>query len=149
MTMRGSQDPFGGADPLVDKLIGNAYEYVKYVARYVKEIRYVALNMEHIYRVSRNMYHNVLQVATLTSLGSSYEIALPAGVTPLMIINSSVIVKTTDNKIYGASPANFSWVIADGKLTVTVPGDAPAALVGGQIRWLLNWQSPVVIGQVD
>lgn len=146
--MRNSQDPFGGVDPLVDKLIGNAFQYVKYVAQYVKEIRYVALNMEHVYRVSRNMYHNYLQVKTLTALGSSYDILLPEGVTPAMVINSTVIVKTTDNKIYGASPANFSWVISGGKLTVTVPGDAPAALVGGEIRWLLNWQSPLVIGTV-
>jgi hypothetical protein len=48
MGHRNPHDPFGGADTFVDKMIGNAYEVVKFVARYVKEIRYVALNMEHV-----------------------------------------------------------------------------------------------------
>lgn len=144
--MRSSQDPLGGADPLTDKLIGNAYQAVKYVSRYVKEIRYLALNMEHIYRISRSMYQNILQVTTLTALGADYAIDLPEGVTPALIINSSVIVKTTAGDIYGPSVENFSWVITGDQLVVTVPPDAPVGLVGGEIRWLLNWQSPVQIG---
>lgn len=144
--MRNPQDPFGGADPLTDKLVGNAFKYVKYLSDYVKEIRYVALNMEHIYRASRNLYTNILQVAELTALDADYMIDLPEGVTPSIIINSSVIVVTTDDEVYGASEANFTWVITGGQLVVTVPADAPAALIGGEIRWLLNWQSPVQIG---
>lgn len=146
MGHRNSHDPFGGADTFVDKMIGNAYEVVKFVARYVKEIRYVAFNMEHIYRVSQNIYENILLTQPINALGATFEIALPVGVTPSMVINSSVTVQTVAGIIYGPSADTFSWIIEDGKLKVTVPLGAPAGMVGANIRWLLNWQSPVQIG---
>lgn len=146
MSHRNPQDALGGADSFVDKMIGNAYEVVKYVARYVKEIRYVAFNMEHVYRVSQNLYENVLLKQSINALGTTFEIPLPTGVTPLMVINSSVTVQTIDGTIYGPADNTFSWIIQDGKLKVTVPVDAPAGMVGADIRWLLNWQSPVQIG---
>lgn len=146
MGHRNSHDPFGGADTFVDKMIGNAYEVVKFVARYVKEIRYVAFNMEHIYRVSQNIYENILLTQPINALGTTFEIALPEGVTPSMVINSSVTVQTTAGTIYGPSADTFSWIIEDNKLKVTVPLGAPAGMVGANIRWLLNWQSPVQIG---
>lgn len=146
MGHRNPHDPFGGADTFVEKMIGNAYEVVKFVARYVKEIRYVAFNMEHIYRVSQNIYKNVLLKQSINTLGTTFEINLPEGVTPLMVINSSVTVQTIAGTIYGPSADTFSWIIEDGKLKVTVPVDAPAGMVGADIRWLLNWESPVQTG---
>lgn len=146
MGHRNSHDPFGGADTFVDKMIGNAYEVVKFVARYVKEIRYVAFNMEHIYRVSQNIYENILLTQPINALGTTFEIALPEGVTPSMVINSSVTVQTTAGTIYGPSADTFSWIIENNKLKVTVPLGAPAGMVGADIRWLLNWQSPVQMG---
>lgn len=146
MGHRNSHDPFGGADTFVDKMIGNAYEVVKFVARYVNEIRYVAFNMEYIYRVSQNIYENILLTQPINALGATFEINLPEGITPLMVINSSVTVQTTAGTIYGPSADTFSWIIEDGKLRVTVPLGAPAGMVGADIRWLLNWQSPVQIG---
>ena len=146
MGHRNSHDPFGGADTFVDKMIGNAYEVVKFVARYIKEIRYVAFNMEHIYRVSQKTYENILLTQSINALGTTFEIEFPEGVTPLMVINSAVTVHTIAGTIYGPSADTFSWIIEDGKLKVTVPVDAPAGMVGADIRWLLNWQSPVQIG---
>lgn len=146
MGHRNPHDPFGGADTFVDKMIGNAYEVVKFVARHVKEIRYVAFNMEHVYRVSQNLYENILLTKSINALGATFEIALPEGVTPLMVINSSVTVQTIAGTIYGPSADTFSWIIENGKLKVSVPIDAPVEMNGANIRWLLNWQSPVQIG---
>ncbi len=146
MGHRNPHDPFGGADTFVDKMIGNAYEVVKFVARHVKEIRYVAFNMEHIYRVSQNIYENILLTKPINALGATFEIDLPEGVIPLMVINSSVTVQTIAGTIYGPSADTFSWIIEDNKLKVTVSLSAPAGMVGANIRWLLNWQSPVQIG---
>lgn len=143
--MRNPLDALAGTNPLVDSLIGNAYEVVKYIAYYVKEIRYVAFNMEHVYAVSQNMYQNQFKVLGITALNATYYIDLPVGLEMSMILNSSVNVLTTDNKLYGPSADTFSWVIANGKLTVTVPAGAPSTFVNGEIRWLLNWQSPVTI----
>lgn len=143
--MRNPLDGKGGADSLVDTLIGNAYEVVAYVAYYVKEIRYVAFNMEHVFRVSKNMYEHQLKEIEITALDTVYEIDLPTGLTVDMILNSSVNVITTDSKVYGPSADTFTWLITGGKLTVTVPPGAPGTFVGGTLRWLINWQSPVVV----
>ena len=142
--MQSPFNPKAGNNSVVDALIGNAYEVVKYVAYYVKEIRYVAFNMEHVYRVSQNMYSNVLKTLDITAK-TTYTIDLPEGVTAPMIIGTSVHILTADGEIYGASEQNFSWVITGGQLSVTIPGTAPDALVGGQLSWLINWQSPVVV----
>ena len=142
------QSPFqtkAGNNSIVDALIGNAYEVVKYVAYYVKEIRYVAFNMEHVYRVSQNMYQNVLKTEPITTLGSTVEIDLPEGVTAAMILNTGVHVLTADGALHGPGENKFSWVIADGKLSVSVSAFAPTEFLGADIRWLINWQSPVVV----
>lgn len=47
--MRTPHNPYGGVNPLIDKMIGNAYDVVKYVASHLKAIRYVAENMETIH----------------------------------------------------------------------------------------------------
>ena len=47
--MRNAMNPYGGTGPLIDKMIGNAYDIVKYVAKYLKEIRYLAENMQYVY----------------------------------------------------------------------------------------------------
>lgn len=47
--MRTPHNPYGGVNPLIDKMIGNAYDVVKYVASHLKAIRYVAENMGQIY----------------------------------------------------------------------------------------------------
>lgn len=143
--MQNPLNGLAGTNPLVDSLIGNAYEVVKYVAYYVKEIRYVALNMATIYRVSQAMYENQFKVLAITALDATYEIDLPEGVTAGMVIGTSVTVLTAAGEIYGSSDTTFTWTISDGKLVVVVPAGAPGSFVGADIRWLINWQSPVQI----
>lgn len=144
--MQNPFNPEAGTNPLVDKLIGNAYDVVKYVAHYVKEIRYVALNMADVHRVSQGMYENVLLIATIEALDTVVEIDLPEGVTALMLINSSVNVVTPTGDIYGDHSGSFTWFITGGKLQVTIPEGAPSDFIGSSIRWLLNWQSPIQVG---
>ena len=145
MSLGNPFNPKAGNDSVVDALIGSAYEVVKYVAYYVKEIRYVAFNMEHVYAVSQNMYKNAFKVQTMTNRGQDYTFTLPEGVTAGMILNIAPTVLTSAGAIYGPSPANFSWVLGDGVIIVNIPGDAPEAFVGASLRCLINWQSPVVV----
>lgn len=91
------------------------------------------------------MYENIFLVAPITALGVHIEIPLPTGISPAMIINSSVTVLTLNGEIYPAGPNKFTWVISNKKLKVSVPFTAPASFVGSNIRWLLNWQSPVQV----
>ena len=53
--MRTVNDPYGGYSPLVDKMIGNAYEVVKHVAMNLMYIRHVSANLEQVYTVATNI----------------------------------------------------------------------------------------------
>jgi hypothetical protein len=145
---RPAQDPYGGLSPYIDKLIGNSYETVKYVARYLKEIRYVAYNMSHIYNVSVKVVDNLLLSAEVTSLGSNHEIPLPVGITQAKIQGSTVSIVDTVGNIYGPGESLFSWIISNEKLIVSVSANAPPSFVGGKINWLINWQSQPVAGSI-
>lgn len=146
MTAQNPMNPVAGTNPFIDKLIGNAYDVIKYVAYYVKEIQYVALNMADVNRVSQHMYENVLLEADVIEVDSTIEIDMPEGVTAAMVLNSSVIVVTELGDIHGPEVDKFSWVISDGTLTVTISANAPGTFVGATLRWLLNWQSPIQVG---
>lgn len=66
MGMRPTNDPYGGQAPLVDKLIGNAYDHVRFVAVNMPAIKHVSANLEAVYNVHSNMdaVKNVSQLLT-------------------------------------------------------------------------------------
>lgn len=66
MGMRPMNDPYGGHAPLVDKLIGNAYDHVRFVAVNMPAIKHVSANLEAVYNVHSNMdaVKNVSQLLT-------------------------------------------------------------------------------------
>lgn len=142
--MRTEQDSCGGLVPVTDKLIGNAFDVVKYVSCFIKEIRYVAYNMEHIFNVSQDLRSNIRLKTSINALGGVFEIPLPDGVSGGAVLASNVIVTTPDNEVYGPSENTFTWVITGGNLRVTVSSEAPVAFVGSEIRWMLTWTAPSV-----
>lgn len=97
--MRQVHDPYGGVNPLIDKMIGNAYDIVKYVARYLKEIRYVAENMEHVY----NAAHNKKVVVEEQAQGNNLYIPLPSGVSMDNLENVEVIALDGSQVFFPAS----------------------------------------------
>ena len=76
--MQNPFEPKVGNNSFVDALIGNAYEVVKYVAYYVKEIRYVAFNMEHVHRVSQSIDDDHLKIRTEVPLTITGNTTAPA-----------------------------------------------------------------------
>ena len=55
MGMRTVLDPLGGNDPLVNQLIGSAYDVVRHVAANLPQVQHVSANLELIHGVSRVM----------------------------------------------------------------------------------------------
>ena len=53
MGLRTVNDPFGGTDPLVDKMIGNAYNTVRHVALNMAQIKHVSENLESIHDLAQ------------------------------------------------------------------------------------------------
>lgn len=113
--MRQVHNPFGGVNPLIDKMIGNAYDIVKYVARYLKEIRYVAENMEHVYNVA----HGFKRTVELQSNGRELFVALPQGV-DIYNLEGVHVIAEKDGQLYFPSPSTFDFGVSGGQLVISI-----------------------------
>ena len=120
--MRTPFNPYGGVNPLIDKMIGNAYDIVKYVARYLKEIRYVAENMEHIFIAANG---NRVMLTAEGNGSASLSATIPDSVEFSNIQSVSVIAISGTN-IYMPSPQTFSFGIADGEVDISIGNSVPA-----------------------
>lgn len=135
MNMRPTNDPYSDYTNLVDKLIGNSYQIVRYVAMHLKTIRYVASNMESIYFAAQNQ--PVVVRATAGALNTTTSVNIPSGVDIADIVSSDVVIATTGDEIYTSASDTFTAWIEDGALKVNIPNTSPASMAGAQIRWTI------------
>lgn len=120
--MRQVHDPYGGVNPLIDKMIGNAYDIVKYVARYLKEIRYVAENMEHVY----NAAHNKKVVVEEQAYGNNLYIPLPSGVSMDNLENIEVIALDGSQVFFPASNT-FNYGVNYDEVVISISSNLTSA----------------------
>ena len=113
--MRNSMNPYGGVNPLIDKMIGNAYDIVKYVAKYLREIRYVAENMEYVYTAANGNRTILTQLAD--GSGDPITIALPDGLT-VGQIESINVTALYDNVITMPAPDTFEFNVSGGNINI-------------------------------
>lgn len=139
MGMRTVNDPCSSRAPLVDKLIGNAYEIVKYVAMNLTTIRYVAENMELVHQVGTNLKQTAVLNGTTGIAGATVSVALPTGVTAGQVIGSQVMIQTSEGDLYGDNSGHFTSNIQGGMLRLTLGMSAPAGLQSASFRWFLTY----------
>lgn len=109
MAHRPVHDPYGGVNPLIDKMIGNAFDIVKYVARYLKEVRYVAENMETVYNaVNLSRKYSVLATGTGDD---TLIVFIDDSIVLDDIENIAVIATTVDNVRVFPAADTFSYVL--------------------------------------
>ena len=113
--MRNSMNPYGGVNPLIDKMIGNAYDIVKYVAKYLREIRYVAENMEYVYTAANGNRTILIQLAD--GSGDPITIALPDGLT-VGQIESINVTALYGNVITMPAPDTFEFNVSGGNINI-------------------------------
>ena len=113
--MRNSMNPYGGVNPLIDKMIGNAYDIVKYVAKYLREIRYVAENMEYVYTAANGNRTILTQLAD--GSGDPITIALPDGLT-VGQIESINVTALYDDVITMPAPDTFEFNVSGGNINI-------------------------------
>lgn len=82
MALRTVLDPFGSEAVLVDKLIGNSYKVVRYVAYNIEFVKHVSANMAEIFRVAQStteidlLVEKIAELETLhTNLTTILEVA--------------------------------------------------------------------------
>lgn len=114
--MRNSMNPYGGVNPLIDKMIGNAYDIVKYVAKYLREIRYVAENMEYVYTAANGNRTILTQLAD--GSGDPITIALPDGLTVGQIESINVTALYDDGVITMPAPDTFEFNVSGGNINI-------------------------------
>ena len=134
-------DPYDGRQhaTLIDKMIGNAYEVVKYVARHLNEIKYVALNMALVNTVAEELRKASVVVSNVGGLGATVVLPFPDQATVDNVVASSVLVKLANGVLLGSDSGIFTTAIAANGISITLKSDAPAEAVGGQVRWFLTY----------
>ena len=134
-------DPYraDGNAPLVDRMIGTAYDVVKYVARHLDVIRYVAANMENIYEVASNLKRSGVVLGETLTAGATASVAIPETITQSMILSSTVLVETATGDLFGADSGYFTASIQAGALRLALSSSAPAALENATIRWFITY----------
>ena len=115
--MRTVNNPYGGVNPLIDKMIGNAYDIVKYVARYLKEIRYVAENMENVY-IAANGNRVLLQADAVGDL--DLAITIPDTLDLATAQSVTAMAYTTDGDIYLPGADTFNFGISGDTVTISI-----------------------------
>ena len=121
--MRPCHNPYGGVNPLIDKMIGNAYDVVKYVARYLKEIRYVAENMQHVFAAANG--NRIVLTGTATG-ASPLLIPLPEGSNVLDFQSVAVHALDMDYQMYFPGPDTFNYGVSGGNVVISIdPSNTP------------------------
>lgn len=125
MSMQNILNPFGGRDPLVDKLIGpTAYQVV----------HYVALKMGAIERAAA--FARLRKVAVGVVSGPITNLAYPPGVKMAGVVRSDIWLVGTDKKIDAASGA-FSVGYTDQGVQIVLKTGFEA-WVGEKVEWFIE-----------
>lgn len=137
-----NQNLFGkDANPggLVDKLLGDAYVYVKVVADQIDVIKTLAENIVHVRDAAEAVKRNTIEVTgVVPALGVTGFVTLPETIAETSIMDSMVVIKDTNDALYSESSGHFTTKISGGFLEVSLDAGAPADMAGGEVRWTLT-----------
>lgn len=119
MGHRPVHDPYGGVNPLIDKMIGNAFDIVKYVARHLREIRYLAENMELVHIVA-NMNRKYTVLVSGNGTGT-FSVPIDEAIVAANIESISVIAENVEGIRVFPAADSFSYVLnADSEVVINV-----------------------------
>lgn len=136
MPIRNVNDPYGGNAPLVDKMIGTAYDVVKYVARHVKSIEKVACNMVSVVALAKEVRLNKVVTDVVPAAGATVSLAMPVGVTAASIVGFDVLVKQTNGDMFPLGSVHFTADFSTTGLDFTTAASGtPVGFVGAEIVW--------------
>lgn len=122
--MNNTLNPYGGVNPLIDKMIGNAYDIVKYVAKYLREIRYVAENMKYVFTAA-NGNRTVLR-QTGDGIASTLWIDLPVDFDMATVDSVNVAAFYSSGTVVTfPAPDTFGFSISAGQVVIQLFSVAP------------------------
>jgi len=139
MSFRPSADPLGGNVPLVDKMIGTAYDTVLLVSRNLQMLAYLATHMDTLFKVATDIKSNTTVFGVAGAPGQTTSIAMPTQVNPDLITSSMVMLDDGEGGLYPADSGYFMAHIKGRELKLTLTMQAPAELQGVSVRWFLTY----------
>lgn len=137
-------NPYGSRTALVDKMIGSAYDIVKFVAYRLDIISYVATHMDEITTLVRNLRkeHIILRPVILDSY-NKMTVLLPDDLQVSQITSYSCMVQTVLDDLYGIESGAFTSRIVNGALELTVDPAAITALgtsfADATLKWVITY----------
>lgn len=134
MNMRSPCDPYGGLNPLVDKLIGpKAYDIV----------RYVAINMPLIAKVAAQPWLQLKAVGKTTGLVTN--LLFPPNIQLSQLVNSTVwLIDPITGSRFNAESGYFTTAYTLQGLTISLNENAPTSLQSADVLWMLTVEGAVL-----
>lgn len=153
--MRSSFDPFGSDTMLIDKMIGNAYKIVEFVATNMAHVRRASFYMKNIYDASQRLT-KLIELTGPATGGQFVDVALPevqiegedGTVTARQILWTDVVgwsalLVQTDNTVVSEASGLFSVKLLNtGFMRVTLPGGAGASVLTRPVKLHLSYTIP-------
>lgn len=153
--MRSSFDPFGSCSMLIDKMIGNAYEIVEYVAKNMVHVRRASFYMKNIYDASQRLT-KVIDLTGPATAGTYVDVELPTlqvesedgtiTYRPILytdIVGWVAVLQQLDGTLVSESSALFSVKILNTNFVrITLPGGASGSVLSASVKVQISYTLP-------
>lgn len=132
MNMRQVHDPYGGDTPLVDKMIGNAYSVVRFVAVNMCYIKDLAAKL-----TNPNTVLPIVVTGRAPVVGASVNI--PITVALSSIVSGSLVLTDSYGDVFIPDGVNLKLSFSGSNAVVTLGPSAPPAYSGAAVKILISY----------
>ena len=133
--MRAFNDPMGGTDPLIDKMIGNAYDTVALVAKNIALIQFLGENMDELTLIAKGLKTTIYVETVAGQIGELVSTVLPASIKVADIKSFTVMLRDSTGSLFAGDSGLFNARIEDGAAKVVLMPSAPPSLIGSTVVW--------------
>lgn len=132
MNMRQTHDPYGGDTPLVDKMIGNAYSVVRFVAINMCYIKDLAAKL-----TNPNTVLPVVVTGRAPAVGTSVNIPITVPLTS--IVSGSMVLTDAYGDVFIPDGVNLKLSFSGSNAVVTLGPSAPLAYSGAVVKIMISY----------
>ncbi|QYW01941.1 tail fiber [Stenotrophomonas phage Piffle] len=128
MNMRTCGDPYGGLNPLVDRVLGpKAYDIV----------RFVAVNMNLIAKAAAEPYARLTATGKIS--GPVTNLLFPTSIPLESLVDSTVwLIDPLTGARYNAESGYFTTAYTANGVTISLSETAPVALQAADVLWFMT-----------
>lgn len=133
--MRAFNDPMGGTDLIIDKMIGNAYDTVALVAKNIALIQFLGENMDELTLIAKGLKTTTYVETVAGQIGELVSTVLPASIKVVDIKGFTVMLRDSTGSLFAGDSGLFNARIEAGTTKVVLMPSAPPSLIGSTVVW--------------